>query len=89
MCPVEKVAACELSFLPIQSDSYADDVKKVISLIDESGLEYSVGEMSTLIRGRSKSIFALLNRIYDSLDENCSFEMVVKISNLCGCKLKK
>ncbi|HHX95286.1 MAG TPA: hypothetical protein GX691_05680 [Clostridia bacterium] len=89
MCPVEKVAACELSFLPIQSDSYGDDVRRVISLIEESGLEYTVGEMSTLVRGNSGSVFALLNRIYDSLDETCSFEMVVKISNLCGCKLKR
>lgn len=53
MCSVGKIAACELSFLPIQSKSYGDDVKQVIALIEESGLDHSVGVMSTLIRGRS------------------------------------
>lgn len=87
VCDVGKTTACELSFLPIQSESYADDVKRVVALIQESGLDHSVGVMSTFIRGRSDKIFELLNKIYDSLDEKCSFEMVVKISNLCGCKV--
>lgn len=87
MCSMGKVAACELSFLPIQSANYAEDVKRVLALVEESGLEHSVGVMSTFIRGHSKEIFSLLNRIYDALDERCSFEMVVKVSNLCGCKV--
>lgn len=85
MCLVGKVAACEISFLPIESSNYANDVKQVITIIEESGLEYSVGVMSTFIRGRSENIFRLLSEIYDALDDACSFSMVVKISNLCGC----
>ena len=88
MCLVGKIAACEISFLPIESRNYSEDVKQVLSIIEGSGLEYSAGVMSTFIRGRSDSIFRLLNDIYDSLDEACSFSMVVKISNLCGCKMK-
>lgn len=89
MCAVEKVAACEVSFLPIVSENYSNDVKMVLDIIENSGLEFDAGEMSTLIRGSSEKIFALLSQIYNSLDDICSFSMVVKISNLCGCSLKQ
>ncbi len=88
MCPVDKIAACEISFLPIESRNYSEDVKQVLSIIERSGLEYSVGVMSTFIRGRGDTIFDLLNEIYVSMDEACSFSMVVKISNLCGCAVR-
>ena len=87
MCAVGKVAACELSFLPIVSDKYSRDVKTVLDIIENSGLEFEAGSMSTLIRGSSEKIFSLLSQIYDSLDDSCSFSMVVKISNLCGCSI--
>lgn len=50
MCLVGKIAACEISFLPIESRNYSEDVKQVLSIIEGSGLEYSAGVMSTFIR---------------------------------------
>ena len=70
MCTLGKIAACEVSFLPIQS-----------------GLEYNVGAMSTLVRGEKDKLFKLLEEIYAKMDEECKFVITAKISNICGCEL--
>ena len=50
MRPVEKIASCEISFIPIQSDDYIQDVNKVLDIIRLHQLEYSVGILSTTVR---------------------------------------
>ncbi|NLY70798.1 MAG: hypothetical protein GX076_03840 [Clostridiales bacterium] len=87
MCTLGKIAACEISFLPIQSSNANADVNKVIELIEQSGLEYSVGAMSTLVRGQKDIVFNLLEEIYAKMDEECKFVITAKISNICGCEL--
>jgi uncharacterized protein YqgV (UPF0045/DUF77 family) len=82
-----KVAACEISFLPMQSCDGASYVNKVIELIDKSGLEHNVGAMSTFVRGDKDKVFKLLKKIYTYMDEKCSFVITAKISNLCGCNM--
>lgn len=81
----EKIISCEISFVPIQSQNYADEVDKVIALIHESGLEYQVGIFSTTIQGKKEKIFELLQRIFDEMETRTKFLIVAKISNLCGC----
>ena len=85
MCPLDKIASCQISFTPMISKDYLSDIQKVIELIAASGLEYDVGILSTTIRGNKNGIFMLLKGIYDTMEETCSFTMDVKISNLCGC----
>ena len=87
MCTLGKIAACEVSFLPIQSSGTNEHVNKVIELIEQSGLEYNVGAMSTLVRGEKDKLFKLLEEIYAKMDEECKFVITAKISNICGCEL--
>lgn len=85
MCPVGKIAAGEISFLPLGTSDTSNLVKKVIDSIRESGLEYSMGDMSTFVRGEGDKLFQLLKDIYTDLDGECEFVLLVKMSNTCGC----
>lgn len=80
-----KIGSCEISFIPIESRSYVDDVDKVLGIIEASGLEHNVGILSTTIRGDKGRILSLIGDIYKTMDEICSFTMDVKLSNICGC----
>lgn len=81
----EKIISCEISFVPIQSQNYIQQVDKVIAIIHESGLVYQVGIFSTTIQGDKEKIFNLLKRIFDDMEAETKFLIIVKISNLCGC----
>lgn len=85
MCPVEKVASCQLTFTPIVSDNYMDDVKEVLDIINNSNLENSIGVLSTFVRGEKSKVLKLITDIYETMDNKTKFSMDIKISNICGC----
>ena len=85
MCPMEKIASCQIAFTPIVSDNYMDDVKKVLDIINNSGLENNVGVLSTFVRGEKGKVLKLITDIYESMDHGTKFSMDIKISNICGC----
>lgn len=87
MCPMEKIASCEIAYIPIMSENYVEDVNKVIDIIKSYELEYNIGILSTTIRGNKNEIFSLIKEIYDTMDEMTSFTIDIKISNICGCKI--
>lgn len=88
MCPMGKIAACEISFIPIKRDNYIKDIDQVLSIIKDCHLEYHIGILSTTIRGNKNKIFDLIEQIYETMDEICSFTMNIKLSNICGCTQK-
>jgi uncharacterized protein YqgV (UPF0045/DUF77 family) len=85
MCPVEKIASCQITFTPIVSDDYMEDVKRVLDIIEDSGLENSVGVLSTFVRGEKCKVLKLISDIYEIMDSKTKFSMDIKISNICGC----
>jgi uncharacterized protein YqgV (UPF0045/DUF77 family) len=82
---MEKIASCQITFTPIVSDNYMDDVKKVLDIISSSGLENSVGVLSTFVRGEKSKVLKLITDIYENMDSITKFSMDIKISNICGC----
>lgn len=82
--------SCQLSFYPLGTKEYINDIQDVLKLIERSGLTYTIGEMSTVLLGSSKNIFALLEIITETMNKNdCQFSMSVTISNTCGiCETK-
>lgn len=85
MCTVEKIASCQISFLPIGSSNYLGEINQVLALIQNSGLEINIGTMSTVVRGDKSKVLKLITDIYQTMEDVCSFTMDVKLSNLCGC----
>jgi uncharacterized protein YqgV (UPF0045/DUF77 family) len=81
----KKIMTCEIAFVPVQSHDYIAEVDAVLDIIRESGLEYNIGEMSTIIKGESYKIFALMERIYNDRYDKSKFIISVRMSNVCGC----
>lgn len=45
MCSMEKIniVSCQITYFPIDSKYYLDEINKVLELIKESGLQYNIG----------------------------------------------
>jgi uncharacterized protein YqgV (UPF0045/DUF77 family) len=85
MCSLDKIASCQITFTPIVSDNYIEDVNKVLDIIKSYGLEYNIDILSTTIRGEKDKILNLILNIYNTMDNECKFTMDIKISNICRC----
>ena len=82
---VEEMITCQVSFLPIESQNYKEDVARVLSMIEKSGLDFQTGEMSTTIRGDRDLIWAMAKEIFEVMAPVCRFVLDLKVSNTCGC----
>jgi len=87
MCAMEKIVSVQISFVPIGSIDYLEEIRRVLDIIGNSGLEHNVGIMSTVVRGEKSKVFKLIENIYENMDHVCSFILDVKISNICGCEI--
>ncbi len=84
---MEKIVSCELSFIPIESQDYRSDVKKVIDIISGTGIYYEVSAFSTTVTGHKDVIFGMIEKIYSEMENDAKFTIVIKISNVCGCDI--
>ncbi|WDV47588.1 YkoF family thiamine/hydroxymethylpyrimidine-binding protein [Clostridiaceae bacterium M8S5] len=85
MCSMEKVATCQISFIPIISNDYIDDINKVLDIIKSYDVKYTIGLMSTTVHGNKDVVLSLINQLFNDMYDVCSFSMDIKLSNLCGC----
>jgi len=84
----KEIISCEISFVPIETQNYIEDVEKVLTLISDSGLKYQTNAFSTIISGTPDTIFSLLKEISTKMCETTKFIMITKISNVCGCTIE-
>lgn len=87
MCAMEKVISAELSFLPIESENYKNDVNQALEIIRSYNIEYHIGIISTTVRGNERQLFEMIRHLFTTMDERCKFALDVKLSNVCGCEL--
>ena len=84
--PKAPLTSCEITYFPIDSKNYLEDIDKVLEIIKNYPVFVDIGILSTTIQGSSKDIFRLIQDIYDTMDQNnCNFTISIKISNICGC----
>lgn len=89
MCSMEKggIVSCQIAYFPVGSREYSNEIKKVLNLIEGSGLDYDVGDMSTVVKGEPRKVFNLIDSIHRQMTlKNCNYTMNIVISNICGCK---
>lgn len=84
MRSVGNMTVATIAFIPLESDDVTADVDRVLALIDRADVEYSVGSLSTEIRGEKQTVLSLIENIYDTMDALTGFTMDVKLSNVCG-----
>ena len=85
MCTVEKIVACQISYLPLRTDQIGEKVEKNLSVIQNSGLESSIGVFATEIKGSKKQVFSLIQDIFGIAETEGQFVLDFKLSNICGC----
>lgn len=82
----EQIMTCQISFYSLGSQKLNQDIDKIIRLIEQSDLDYQIGEMSTFLRGKSQEIFNLLKKIHNKANQlGIKYAMNVTLSNECGC----
>ena len=85
MSASKDIVSFQISFTPIGSTEYLEEIKQVINIIKKSGLENDIGILSTSVRGKKEMVFKLIEEIFYTMEDKCSFTMDIKLSNLCGC----
>ena len=55
------------------------------SVLPAAGLDHTVGDMSTTVRGNPETVWGLVRTIYGSMESHCRFVLDVRASNVCGC----
>ena len=85
MCDMEKIIACQISYLPLRTDRVGEEVEKILSVIRNSGLECSIGVFATEIKGSKTQVFSLIQDIFEVAETEGQFVLDVKLSNICGC----
>ena len=85
MCGMEKIIACQISYVPVITDRIDEKVDKILTLIENSGLEWSKCLFATEIRGPKERVFSLIQEIYEEAEAEGQFILEVKLSNVCGC----
>lgn len=79
------VISAQISFYPLNEIDCFVPIDKVLKIIDQSGIDYNAGDMSTVIRGESANVLNLIRDITNEMnDEGCKFSMNVSLSNFCG-----
>jgi len=85
MCEIsEGMISCQLAYLPMGDTQYMAQIDTVIALIKESNARYEIREGSSMLKGSSSDIFALLQKIV-AAKRDSAFVINASISNVCGC----
>jgi|LGVF01.2.fsa_nt_gb uncharacterized protein YqgV (UPF0045/DUF77 family) len=84
MSQMDQVMNCQVSFIPLENNTINTSVNDVIELIKNSNLNYSVGTMSTELKGNRKQILKLIDTLLDYATQNTQFILDVRFSNQCG-----
>lgn len=90
MCQVEKehLVSCQISYFPIDSRNYLEEVDRVLEVIKESKLDYQVGDLASVVKGQADKVFKLLAAIDQEMSKNYyHYTMSILLSNICGCEL--
>ncbi|GHT87816.1 hypothetical protein FACS1894137_15540 [Spirochaetia bacterium] len=90
MCEVSEkiIVSCQLSFITLGDIDYHEDIQKVITIIEKSNLNYTIGQMSTIIKGDSLKVMNLINTICYAMKDK-EYLINMSLSNICGCEKTK
>jgi len=81
------IISCQITYFPIDSKQYIDEINEVLDLIINSCLDYDIGILSTTIKGQSEEVFRLITNIHEKMSsKSCNYTMNIMVSNICGCK---
>jgi uncharacterized protein (TIGR00106 family) len=63
----------EFSMIPLdKGSSFSEYVARILNLVDESGLDYRLNPMGTVVEGEWEDLLALLTRCFRALEQDSS-----------------
>lgn len=63
----------EFSMIPLdKGPSFSDYVTRILILVDQSGLDYRLNPMGTVVEGEWEDLMALLTRCFRALEQDSS-----------------
>jgi uncharacterized protein YqgV (UPF0045/DUF77 family) len=83
MCENEKVISCEVSYLPLDSNTN-NNVDAILDVIKSSGVDYDIGSFRTILTGDMNDIMKLIKNIYHKAEQYGGFVIDIRMSNVCG-----
>jgi uncharacterized protein YqgV (UPF0045/DUF77 family) len=79
------IVSCQLSFITLGDSEYNKNIQDVINIIRKSDINYTVGQMSTTIKGDVLTVMNLINTICHIMKDK-EYLINMSISNICGCE---
>ncbi|OGP50485.1 MAG: hypothetical protein A2Y79_06225 [Deltaproteobacteria bacterium RBG_13_43_22] len=63
----------EFSMIPLdKGSSFSEYVARILTLVDQSGLDYRLNPMGTVVEGQWDDLLALLTRCFRALEQDSS-----------------
>ncbi|MDR2048106.1 MAG: thiamine-binding protein [Treponema sp.] len=82
--PEKITVSCQLSFVTLGDAGYNEDIDKVITIIEKSGMAHTVGKMSTIVKGDASKVMELINAVCAAMADR-KFVITMSLSNVCNC----
>jgi uncharacterized protein (TIGR00106 family) len=78
----------EFSMIPLdKGDSFSLYVARILDLVDQSGLDYRLNPMGTVVEGEWDDLLALLTRCFRALEQDCGrISLQVKFDHRKGAE---
>ena len=77
------VISAQISLYPLRQASIGPVIREAVPVLRQHGLEARVGEMSTLVWGEDRAVFAALEEVFHRAAEHGDTVMAVTLSNAC------
>jgi len=75
--------AAQVSLYPLGGADIAAGIDQFLTALDEHGLDYEVGSMSTVVSGEADAVFEALRDGFARAADGNAIVMVATVSNTC------
>jgi uncharacterized protein YqgV (UPF0045/DUF77 family) len=77
------VITAQVSLYPLRQISIGPAIREAVHALRQHGLETRIGEMSTLVWGEERAVFAALQEAFHQAAAHGDAVMAVTLSNAC------
>jgi uncharacterized protein YqgV (UPF0045/DUF77 family) len=77
------MVTAQVSLYPLRQESIGPVIREAVRALRQHGLEARLGEMSTLVWGEERAVFAALEEAFHRAAERGDTVMAVTLSNAC------
>jgi uncharacterized protein YqgV (UPF0045/DUF77 family) len=75
--------SAQISLYPLRQKEIGPGIREAVRVLREHGLSVRIGEMSTLVWGEEREVFAALQEAFHRAAEQGDVVMTVTFSNAC------